>query len=161
MFVDIFSDQYVGCYQPPKKGVDTGFPHMQQPSRLLNNTVDNCVEYCRGQNYTYAGLRVCDVISFVIPLYYNLSSLQSSSSLILASLSSSLLLFQSLSLLLSSLSLLPLSPSCHHHSCHRHYHIGAVVIMVITYLSHEQSFCTANSYSSAQNLIGKFSRLHD
>ena len=55
LLLDLFSGQYVGCYHSADS---SGFPHQQQPEPTETNSIDNCVNYCRGQGYTFAGVQV-------------------------------------------------------------------------------------------------------
>ena len=54
VFSDIFSDQYVGCYE----SAGSGFLHQQVPKPTTTNSIINCVNYCRSQQYTFAGVQV-------------------------------------------------------------------------------------------------------
>ena len=49
--------QYVGCYHPAS-AKDRGFPVKQNPVAVRTNSVENCVKFCRGKGYTYAGMQV-------------------------------------------------------------------------------------------------------
>ena len=50
---DIFSDQFIGCYKHK-----SARQHRQSPDLLSNNTISNCVNYCRSKGYTFAGVEV-------------------------------------------------------------------------------------------------------
>ena len=56
MFSDIFSDQYVGCYQSGGSK-DSGFDKYQQLS-TGTNSITSCVNHCRSEGFTFAGVQV-------------------------------------------------------------------------------------------------------